>query len=567
MRNVVAILILCVSVTIVAPSQILTTLVDFDGSNGSTPFGGLIQGSDGNFYGTTDGGYNSDGTVFKITPDGTLTILHNFNATDGAHPRAPLVQGKDAYFYGTTTRGGPNYNGVVFKVNAQGDFQVLHYFTATDGDGTSGALVQGADGDFYGASWVGVNDVGTVYKISADGTFTTLYTFDVSDGAYPNGLVLASDGNFYGTTSQGGSKQLGTVFQITPAGTLTTIYNFCTAKNCTDGNTPYTGLVQGNDGYLYGTTSSGGANNWGTSFKITLDGMFTKLFDYCFGQSCLLSPGTSPILGIDGNFYGTERGGGSENAGFIYQMTPTGKVTTLYNFLNESDGSDPYAALVQAKDGTFYSTTLEGGPNNNCVSWNGCGTAFRFDSGLFPILSVAKAVDGTVSSTDHHIYCGTACSYVYLKGAQITLSAIPAPGYTFSGWTGCNNVNGSYCSVTMTTAKDITATFNSATQVTLASLTFNPAYVRGGQLSAGTLTLSESAPSGGLTVALGSDHPGVGHPPSFVFVPGNASSVKFAVNTFPVKSNTTVTIMATAGASEVSAKLTVGTIANPPSLR
>ncbi len=151
--------------------------------------------------------------------------------------------------------------------------------------------------------------------------------------------------------------------------------------------------------------------------------------------------------------------------------------------------------------------------------------------------------------------------------AQVTLSAAPAPGYTFTGWTGCDNMNGSFCSVTMTTAKDVMASFNSVGNVGLTSLSFMPTYVRGGQLSAGTLTLSGPAPPGGLSVALSSDHPGVAHPPSFVIVPPNKTSVQFAVNTFPVKSNITVTITATAGASQVSGTLTVGTTFTPPAIK
>jgi len=128
-------------------------------------------------------------------------------------------------------------------------------------------------------------------------------------------------------------------------------------------------------------------------------------------------------------------------------------------------------------------------------------------------------------------------------------------------------VNGSYCSVTMTSAKNVPATFDSVSDIGLTSLSLKPTHVRGGQLSAGTLTLSGPAPPGGLGVALGSDHPGVAHPPSFVIVPANKTSVQFAVNTFPVKSDTTVTITATAGASQVSGTLTVGTAFHMPATK
>jgi DNA-binding beta-propeller fold protein YncE len=185
------------------------------------------------------------------------------------------------------------------------------------------------------------------------------------------------------------------------------------------------------------------------------------------------------------------------------------------------------------------------------------------------LLSVSKAGTGhgLVSGGSGQIYCGSVCSHQFDIGTQVSLSALPDPGNTFTGWAGCDNVNGSYCSMTMTSAKSVTATFDSVSNITLTSLTFKPSYVRGGQLSAGTLSLNRQAPPGGLTVALSSDHPGVAHPPSFVFIPGGKSSVGFAVQTFPVKSNTTVTITATAGSSQVSGTLMVGTTSLPPSIK
>ena len=149
----------------------------------------------------------------------------------------------------------------------------------------------------------------------------------------------------------------------------------------------------------------------------------------------------------------------------------------------------------------------------------------------------------------------------------MTLSAIPSPGNTFTGWAGCDHVNGSYCSVSVSGAKNVTATFDAATQITLTSITFKPTYVKGGQLSVGTVTLSGPAPDGGVSVALSSDLPGVAHPPAFVVVPGGKTSVQFAVNTFPVKSNTTVTITATAGSSQVFGTLMIGATSLPPSLK
>jgi uncharacterized repeat protein (TIGR02543 family) len=304
----------------------------------------------------------------------------------------------------------------------------------------------------------------------------------------------------YGVTLQGGENYLGTVFKITIGGTLTTLHNFCTLSGCADGFYPDAGLVQASDSNFYGPTNRGGTKGGGTLFRITPQGTVTALYQFCFQGTC-------------------------------------------------PDGNTPEAGLVQHGDGSFYGTTYAGGTF-------GSGTVFRLDA-IFK-LSVSKSGMGTVSGGEGHIYCGTVCSYSYDSQTQLTLSSVPAPGYTFTGWTGCDQVNGSYCSVTMTEPKNVTATFTSA-NVTLTSLTFKPSYVRGGQLSAGTLTLNAPAPPGGVAIALSSDHPGVAHPPSFVFVPGGKSSVGFAVNTYPVKSRTTVSITATAGGSHVSGTLIVGT--------
>ena len=327
----------------VTPSgQAFTSLVSFDGSDGAEPFGTLIQGADGNFYGTTyAGGINSVGTVFKITPAGSLTTLYNFcsqsNCTDGAIPYAGLVQGSDGSFYGTTFEGGAN------------------------------------------------ND-GTVFKITPAGSLTTLYSFcsqtECTDGALPYaGLVQGSDGNFYGTTFEGGANSDGTVFKITPAGSLTTLYSFCSQGNCADGIVAYGGLVEGSDGNFYGTAFEGGANGEGTVFRITPAGSLTTLYSFCSQAGC--ADGALPfgglVQGSDGNFYGTTSEGGSafSQTGTIFQITPSGSLTTLYSFCSQTgcvDGALPYAGLVQGNDGNFYGTTFEGGAN-------GLGTVFSLTPG------------------------------------------------------------------------------------------------------------------------------------------------------------------------------------------
>jgi uncharacterized repeat protein (TIGR03803 family) len=253
----------------------LTSSYSFTGgADGAYPHAGLVQGTDGNFYGTTSGGTNGWGNVFKITTNGTLTSLYSFKGTnDGASPSAGLVQGSDGNLYGTTSgyhSGNIYRNGTVFRISANGVLATLYSFTGgSDGWDPEAGLVQGLDGKFYGTTQSGgANGFGTVFQISSDGALTTLYSFTGSDGAGPSaGLVQGSDGCFYGTTSSGGASDWGTVFKITTNGVLTSLYSF-TGGN--DGGNPQAGLVQGRDATFYGTTSTGSVGGAGTVFRLTI---------------------------------------------------------------------------------------------------------------------------------------------------------------------------------------------------------------------------------------------------------------------------------------------------------
>jgi uncharacterized repeat protein (TIGR03803 family) len=277
----------CGTVFKITPRGVLTTLHMFVGSDGYFPEAGLVQGTDGNFYGTTPFGTTGDGTVFKITSGGTFTTLHSFHGTDGASPWAALVQGTDGDFYGTTRSGGAHGEGTVFKITPAGALTTLYSFCAqsncADGYNPASTLVQGADGSFYGSALDGgisgcdfPYNCGTIFRITPDGKLTTLHRFDATDGASPTGaLVQATDGNFYGTTYQGGDLTCGdpnepfgcgTVFKMTPEGILTTLHNFCVQSGCPDGNRPYAGLVQDTSGMFYGLTFSGGDMNCGGTY-------------------------------------------------------------------------------------------------------------------------------------------------------------------------------------------------------------------------------------------------------------------------------------------------------------
>jgi uncharacterized repeat protein (TIGR03803 family) len=171
------------------------------------------------------GGANGDGTVFEITPSGTLTTLHSFDGADGQEPEAGLVQATDGNFYGTTYGGGVNANGTVFKITPGGTLTTLYSFCSqpdcTDDRYPRAALVQATDGNLYGTTGGGggIPSYGTVFKITPSGTLTTLYSFcsqlDCPDGYSPSAaLVQDTNGNFYGTTFGGGANGDGTVFSL-----------------------------------------------------------------------------------------------------------------------------------------------------------------------------------------------------------------------------------------------------------------------------------------------------------------------------------------------------------------
>jgi uncharacterized repeat protein (TIGR03803 family) len=269
----------------VTPGGGFSALDSFNNTDGANPQASLVLGTDGNLYGTTPFGEATTacpqgcGTVFKLTPGGTLTTLHTFVETDGSRPLARMIQGTDGNFYGTTFGGGTSHNGTVFKITPGGTLTTLHSFTGSDGATPYAGLVQASNGNFYGTTLAGGIGKGTLFQITPGGTLTTVYIFCSLGGVCPDGenphgdLIQASDGNLYGTTTgAGGSSNGGTAFKVDARGTLTTIYTFCSqgGNKCTDGLSPVAGLVQDTNGTFYGTTSAGGASGEGTVFSLSV---------------------------------------------------------------------------------------------------------------------------------------------------------------------------------------------------------------------------------------------------------------------------------------------------------
>jgi uncharacterized repeat protein (TIGR03803 family) len=202
------------------PAGKLTTLLSFDGTDGDSPYAGLVQAINGNLYGTTYvGGAHGKGTVFEMTPTGKLTTLYSFcsqsDCTDGSYPYAGLIQASNGNLYGTTSSA-HNLEGTVFKITPGGTLTVLHSFTGTDGARPDTGLVLATNGNFYGTTYEGgAYGYGTVFEITAGGALTVLHSFNGFDGTQPDtSLVQGTNGNFYGTTVAGGTHDYGTAFSL-----------------------------------------------------------------------------------------------------------------------------------------------------------------------------------------------------------------------------------------------------------------------------------------------------------------------------------------------------------------
>jgi uncharacterized repeat protein (TIGR03803 family) len=369
-------------------AQTFTQLVSF--TDGSSVFSSLTQGRDGGLYGiSNNGGTGGYGTVFKVTPTGTLITTYRFcsqpNCADGFYPFGALVLGTDGPFYGTAQNGGASGMGVIFKITPGGVYSVLHSFSGTDGSAPDAGLVLGSDKNFYGVtSGGGTLGAGTVFKMTPSGTLTTLHSFSGSDGDVPFApLIQGADGNFYGTTTSGGTNNstcyagCGTVFKITPAGKFRSLHSF----DYNDGEEPFAPLVQTASGAFYGTTFKGAYTIWngcsggcGTIFEITSRGLIRTA--YAFSVPAESEVGLT--LASDGNLYGTTLGGGSCGDGLIYSVTPTGVFNTVEGLCygNYTD------AMVQATNGEFYGTYASD-------NGDGPGAIYSLDTGLGPFITFA----------------------------------------------------------------------------------------------------------------------------------------------------------------------------------
>lgn len=378
----------CLAGATLASGASFTTYVDmpFNGSVGFQPQTPLVQGADGNFYGTMPNDYGQGcGSVYRLTPTGVSSLVHSFtrSAGDACHPQAALVTGPQGSLWGTTQYGGSHGSGTIYKIDARGQFSLVHSLEGFS-DQPVAPLLFARDGNFYGTTWHGgVQGWGSVFRISPDGVFVELASFTASGPHQPTaGLVQTPDGNLWGTLSNGGPLTsacafgCGGVFRLTPEGSLTTFMPF-------DGTTaldPVDSLTVGSDGLLYGVTPfcGYGSSCAGAAFRLDLQGRFTVLHEFTRTESPGAYPSGPLIQTADGYFYGETRSSSStpadDSAGTVFRMTHRGAVAVVHYFALDtgtSRASWPLGGLVADRRARMlHGVTFQGGIGNNGAAFS-----------------------------------------------------------------------------------------------------------------------------------------------------------------------------------------------------
>jgi uncharacterized repeat protein (TIGR03803 family) len=457
-----------VAMAIAAPAQTVNTIYQFgSGTNPNYPFGVMAQGRDGNFYGVTLSGNGCcQGDIYKISSEGVITSLYSMAQSDGTTCKG-LTLGTDGNFYGTCQNGGTNNYGTLFKVTSAGVLTVLHNFAA-QGSTSDGCIpyappIQASNGDFYGTTaFCGANNYGTVYKLTLAGAYTLLYSFQgpPNDTVLPFGLIEGTDGDLWGV-GNGWIISGGGVFKITLAGKESLVYTFEPNADGAflDGEGPSANLIQGSNGDFYGTTEEGGSANQGTIFQLTAGGQETVLYSFP-NQTDGAYPTLPLTQGPNGLLFGAATdcaGGGCSQAG-LFDITTKGVYKNVYLYpLVCSNCGQPFAPLLLSTNGTFYSTTEQGGI--------GVGSFYSLSNNYKPFISLVNVTSGAEGAQVGILGQGfSAKSVVEFGGIKAT--TIKPAGST-------------YILATVPTGAltgDVTVTTGSTLLSTLASFKITPTY-------------------------------------------------------------------------------------------
>jgi uncharacterized repeat protein (TIGR03803 family) len=405
------------------------------------PTGPIAQGRDGNLYGVgVNRGANNRGGVYKITPSGAETLLVSFPTSYAEGSCLGLTLGMDGNFYGTCFGGGANGFGLFYQVTPAGVLTDLYDFTEV-GILVQGAPVLGADGNFYGTT------SNNIYRITPAGAYKSLFTLVGGSGnANPSVLSAGTDGNFYGTIADAnGFGNQGGVFKITPGGAFKVIYGFDSASAA--GSGPSTGVMMGSNGRLYGTTGAGGTNSDGVIYEMTTAGKDVLVLhnnnNNTEGGNGTGGNGADSenllLQATDGNFYGTNLGGGIGNEGGLYQLISSTDAFSgfLFGSLNPpTDGTQPSGPLLQHTNGTIFGAASGNGPSE------ADGTFFSLNISASPFIKLVTPVYSGKEETQVGIlgqgftassivkFGGTAATTTALTGSTFIMATVPSGALT-----------------------------------------------------------------------------------------------------------------------------------------
>jgi uncharacterized repeat protein (TIGR03803 family) len=436
----------------------------FTGPDGDGPTG-LIEASDGFFYGTTvRGGTPTNanctfmggcGTFFRMDGSGNLTVLHSFNwgTDDGNWPNGGIVEGADGNFYGTTFQGGDGQEyggfGIAYRIGRSGTYTLLHKFSRPEGINPNGGLIQATDGNLYGVTnQYGPASGGTVFRMDRAGNVTVIHGFGFGDGYQPKArLIQATDSLLYGTTEGGGASGNGVVFRVGLDGSPFQVLHAFDQWG-SDGYRPIVGVIEGRDGNFYGTTPTDGLGVYnpdrsGDVFRMTSSGVVSVLHTF-YGPD-----GSSPYAALveasDGRLLGSTVGGGSAGAGVIFEVDPTAALPVASlsispNPLTQGETGTGTVTLAQAapSGGTVVelSTNNEGAaqvPHTVTVAGGRASATFPVTTD-YPIFSTASllvfgSVDGAGISTPLTVKPGNGGSTdVTIESLQVDPSTVKGGG-------------------------------------------------------------------------------------------------------------------------------------------
>jgi uncharacterized repeat protein (TIGR03803 family) len=373
--------------TTAGAAQTFTDFFNFNGANGGVPgYNVLVQGRDGQLYGTTgEGGTSGFGVVFRINTAGTESVIYSFDGTHGRAPSGGLTLGSDGNFYGTANIGGTFDLGVLFRITSNGSLTVLHSFAGREDAYPASPPIEASDGNFYGTTQG--ETYGEVYKYGPDGTFTALHTFSGSDGRTADAhLIQGADGNLYGTTVEGGTYGWGTVFKMNTSGTITGEYSF---------DSPTTGgylewpVIQATDGNFYSTTSLYAANYYsGSVFRLNEEFSYTLLYTDSDNNTQITELSSGVVQATDRNLYGAGQLDGADQYGGIYQLGLNGAFSVVYSFVNPTQMQ---AGMMQHTNGKLYGSV-------NYASTDGYGYLYSLDMGLGPFIGFVRPTGGVGQS-------------------------------------------------------------------------------------------------------------------------------------------------------------------------